>query len=65
MAQSILWKIRLNLKNLTVNNEKIVGRNLVVVENSFNQNVIKDNSLGFFDFFKIKKFIFEANQNIQ
>ncbi len=56
---------KIKFKNLTVNNEKIVGRNLVVVENSFNQNVIKDNSLGFFDFFKIKKFIFEANQNIQ
>ena len=56
-------KIRFN--NLTISEEKVQGRNLSIVENYFNQYVIDDNPLGFFDFFKIKKFVSKVNQDFE
>tara|TARA_B100000945_G_scaffold208772_1_gene167969 strand:+ start:1405 stop:2874 length:1470 start_codon:yes stop_codon:yes gene_type:complete len=49
-------KKEIKFENLTVNKEKMIGKNLNTIENLFNEHVIEDNILGFLDFFKIKKF---------
>ena len=50
-------KKKIKFDNLIVNQGKLKSKNLSIVENSFNQQVINDNVLGFLDFFKIKKFV--------
>jgi len=56
---------KIKFDNLFINEEKITGRNLNIVEDSFDQYVIKDGVLGFLDFFKIKKFAKEVFDNLE
>ena len=55
---------KIEFKNLVVNNEKLVGKNINTVENAFDKYILEDSILGFLDFFKIKKFIFEVSKNL-
>ena len=57
-------KKKIEFKNLVVNNEKLVGKNINTVENAFDKYILEDSILGFLDFFKIKKFIFEVSKNL-
>ena len=51
---------KINFKKIIKNNnEKIGAKESSVIENAFNQYVIKDGILGLFDFFKAKKFLQE------
>jgi len=56
---------KIKFDNLIVNKEKLQGRNLNLVEDSFDKYVIKENILGFLDFFKIKKFTKEVFENLE
>ena len=55
---------KIEFKNLVVNNEKLVGKNINTVENAFDKYILEDSIIGFLDFFKIKKFIFEVSKNL-
>ena len=56
---------KIKFDNLIINNQKLEGKNLNLVEDSFNTHVIKDGVLGSLDFFKIKKFVREANEILE
>ena len=56
---------KIKFDNLTINNQKLEGKNLNLVEDSFNTHVIKDGVLGSLDFFKIKKFVREAHEILE
>ena len=51
---------KINLKEIIKdNNERINNREILIIEKSFNNNVLNDGVLGLLDFFKVKKFIQE------
>ena len=52
-----LMKRDVKFNNLTVNNEKLNNSSINEVQESFKDYVIKESSLGFLNFFKIKKFL--------
>ena len=56
---------KIKFDNLIINNQKLEGKNLNLVEDSFNTHVIKDSVLGSLDFFKIKKFVREAHEILE
>tara|TARA_B100000029_G_C17526456_1_gene941801 strand:+ start:81 stop:329 length:249 start_codon:yes stop_codon:yes gene_type:complete len=56
---------KIKFENLVVNKENFEGKNLNIVEDSFNKHVVQDSVLGFLDFFKIKKFVFEVYKNLE
>jgi hypothetical protein len=41
-----------------------IGKNINTVENAFDKYILEDSIIGFLDFFKIKKFIFEVSKNL-
>ena len=48
---------KIKFENLVYNKQKLTKKNINIVENLFNENVIVENALGFLDFFNIKKFV--------
>tara|TARA_Y100001970_G_scaffold95263_1_gene120057 strand:+ start:25322 stop:26791 length:1470 start_codon:yes stop_codon:yes gene_type:complete len=60
-----LMQKKVRLDKLVVNEESLKGKNLNIVEDSFNKYVIQDEVFGFLDFFKIKKFIAEVYNNLE
>ncbi len=55
---------KVKFDKLTLNNEKINREKVNDIEAMFNKHVLQENVFGFFDFFKIKKFIFETYSNL-
>ncbi len=56
-------KIKFN--NLVLNKEGLEGKNLNIVEDTFNKYIMEDDVLGFLDFFKIKQFVVEVFKNLE
>ena len=56
-------KIKFN--NLVLNKEGVEGKNLNIVEDTFNKYIMEDDVLGFLDFFKIKQFVVEVFKNLE
>ena len=48
---------KIKFENIVFNKEKLGRKDINITENLFNENVIPENTLGFLDFFKIKKFV--------
>ena len=56
-----LEKKKIKFKKIIKNNNERIGKDEVSsLEESFNQNVLKEGALGLLDYFKFKKFIKES-----
>ena len=54
---------KIKFDSLTLNKETLDSKSLKNMEEIFEQYVIQDNVLGFLDYFKVKKFVFESSKN--